>query len=530
MISAGRVIFAQTTSATTLRPLARRYLSNAATSPYRVAIVGSGPSGFYVSHRLLEKFTKALADSSEEATPTKDLRIDIFEKLPVPYGLSRYGVAPDHPEVKNCQDTFDGVMQSPQVRFFGNVQVASAGGATAGVSIDALRDKYHAVVFSYGCDEDNTLGIDGEDHPGVIPARKFVGWYNGLPEFRSLNPPLDQVENVVIVGNGNVALDVARILLASPEKHWASTDITSDSVKKLIASTVKNVSIVARRGYYESAFTNKEFRELLDLSTASKQTESLVKFNGIDEFLIESMKHLIPQMGRVHKRRLDMYRKYQKDQEAFRAKNGESSLSAAKQWSLKYMLSPFKFISHPTNPILLQSTICHQNVLSVPVSADEPVLVRKTEETETLKSELVITSIGYKGSPLPGFSENNISFDAQRGVIRNVDGRVLAASAKANAGERCIKGLYTSGWIKNGPKGVIATTMLDAFLVGDLILHDLANGRLKTPKDEAFGSENAVSADEWYKIDAEEKKRGEDCGKPREKIVLIDEMMRVAKN
>ena len=193
----------------------------------RIAIIGSGPAGFYTAHRLLQK--------------VQDAVIDMYEQLPVPYGLVRFGVAPDHPEVKNCQDTFEEVAQSPRFNYIGNVRVGQD------IELAKLKPHYDVMLFSYGADEDRRLGIPGEDLKGVFSARAFVGWYNGLPQFQNLEPDLLSGEHAVVVGQGNVALDVARILLA-PLDHLKKTDITEQAIQALSESKIKHVRVVGRRG------------------------------------------------------------------------------------------------------------------------------------------------------------------------------------------------------------------------------------------------------------------------------------------
>jgi adrenodoxin-NADP+ reductase len=203
------------------------YSTTTARKRLRVAIIGSGPAGFYTAHRLLHRLD--------------DAAVDMYEQLPVPYGLVRFGVAPDHPEVKNCQDTFEHVAQSPRFTYIGNVRVGHD------VALAALKPHYDAILFSYGADEDRQLGIPGEDLDGVFSARAFVGWYNGLPQFQHLKPDLQAGEHAVVIGQGNVALDVARILL-SPVDALRHTDITEQAIQTLSESRVKHVKVVGRRG------------------------------------------------------------------------------------------------------------------------------------------------------------------------------------------------------------------------------------------------------------------------------------------
>ncbi|KNC80953.1 hypothetical protein SARC_06702 [Sphaeroforma arctica JP610] len=214
-------------------------------APLRVCVVGSGPGGFYTAQRL--------------AKVIEDVEIDIFERLPVPYGLVRFGVAPDHPEVKNVIHHFDRLMtENKKVRFLGNVNVG------VDVTMGDLRKHYSAVVLAYGADDDKQFGIKGEDAQGVVSARSFVGWYNGAPEHAQLQVDLSKVESVVILGQGNVALDCARLLLA-PVSELAKTDVCTHAVRALEKSSIRKVHIVGRRGPMQAAFTIKELREMTKL-------------------------------------------------------------------------------------------------------------------------------------------------------------------------------------------------------------------------------------------------------------------------
>jgi adrenodoxin-NADP+ reductase len=214
----------------TQSPLAnhsRHAYSTTSRKPLRVAIIGSGPAGFYTAHRLMKKVPDAL--------------VDMYEQLPVPYGLVRFGVAPDHPEVKNCEDTFEEVAESPRFKYIGNVSVGQD------IELAKMKPHYDAILFSYGASEDRPLGIPGEDRRGVFSAREFVGWYNGLPEFENLQPDLESGDQAVIIGQGNVALDVARILL-TPVDILRKTDIAAHALGALSQNKIKSVKIVGRRG------------------------------------------------------------------------------------------------------------------------------------------------------------------------------------------------------------------------------------------------------------------------------------------
>lgn len=480
---------------------------------YKVAIVGSGPAAFYTAHHLLRK-----------ANDNFRFHVDFYEKLPTPFGLSRYGVAPDHPEVKNCEDCLQDIMadfgtskasNSHSARFIGNTEVGKD------ISLQELNDNYHSVVLSYGCtNSDNKLQIPGANLPGVIAARQFVNWYNGHPDYHGPNavfnpPPLDEIEDVTIIGNGNVAFDVARVLLGDPLSHWNKTDINSDALKLLQRSTVKNVNIVARRGILESAFSNKEFRELLEMS----KTEKVRFVPGSDE--IKGLADLDrKKLGRINKRRVALFEQYSKGIDLDKLEPD------VKTWNLQYLKGPAEFISNSKNPELLSETKFVVNKLH----RDE--LLNTTSVTPTdkfvyTKNELVILSIGYKGIPLKEFEQMDISFKNNR--IINNGGRILTQEAKEDDIQHK-KGWYTSGWIKNGPQGTIAVTMMDSFDTAEQILEDLAND-IHTNADPKYDIteklDNKVVWDDWRKLDDYERKLGEAEGKPRNKVSTYDEMLKI---
>ncbi|CCE85377.1 Piso0_004967 [Millerozyma farinosa CBS 7064] len=488
---------------------------------FRIAIVGSGPAGFYSAHHLLNK-----------VSPKNDFKIhlDIYERLGAPYGLSRYGVAPDHPEVKNCEEYLDNLMKSNNniegshtVRFVGNIEVGSD------VTLEELDRAYHSVILSYGCTSaDNRLNVPGTDLPGVISAREFVNWYNGHPDFHSkdtsfIPPDFSKIKNVSIIGNGNVALDVARILLADPKKHWSSTDICQEAYEALSNSSVRNVNIIARRGILESAFSNKEIRELFELSKSQN-----MKFIPIEEDLLNSLKNE-KTLGRIEKRRIALLEKYSRQ---------EYSEHALKSWSLKYLLSPGEFKVNTIDAKLLSNTVLVRNQLTHD-NLTRRTTVKATNEKVTIPNELVILSIGYKGSPLNGFDSVGIRFDTNSNRIVNKDGRILLESANDGESSEYLfkKGWYTSGWIKNGPKGVIATTMMESFETSECVIEDLINGihcnaseDIYTTINEKLRNHKLISWNGWEKINKEELNRGQVLGKSRDKICDRDELRAISFN
>lgn len=440
-------------------------------APKRVAVVGSGPAAFYTAHHLFKSGA--------------NVAVDFYERLPAPFGLLRYGVAPDHPEVKNCEEYLDNLMDNhgDRVRFFGNTEIGSD------VSLLALRQAYHGVVLSYGCTlGDNLLGVEGENLKGVVSARQFVNWYNSHPDFADWTPPdLSKISNVTIVGNGNVALDVARVLLASP-KHWLPTDISPRCVDALAASIVSNVAIVARRGLMQLAFSNKEIRELLEVSKAEG-----IHFE-IDQALLEAAKPAT----RVEKRRVATLTKYV-----------GINAGAPRQWSLDYCLSPKRFIALAENPQAVAETEFEVNEV-----VDGKVV--PTGATVRRPNELVITLIGYRGSAI------DLELEMVGNHLSHVRGRVAVGGAE-------IPGLYCSGWIKTGPQGVIATTMMDSFDTADQILADLASGVCPEPSTDVPMPANAVDWAQWQKLNQYELETGAAKEKTRLKVDNFPQMLEVAK-
>lgn len=495
---------------TTMLKSATRCLSASLKSHYKVAVVGAGPAGFYTAHHLLHK---------SQGIP---IQLDFFDRLPTPFGLSRYGVAPDHPEVKNCEEYLENLMHEypDNVRFFGNMNVGRD------VSLSQLGAHYNSIVLAYGCTaSDNKLDIPGADSPGVISAREFVNWYNGHPDWsraENLHPPLDKVKTVTIIGNGNVAIDVARVLLADPTSHWAPTDITEEAVEVLLRSTVQRVNIVARRGLLESAFTNKEIRELIQVS--EKQN---IAFEPISDRILDPILARAKLLGRVDKRKVSLLEKASglKD-------NGHSK----KSWSLQFLLSPSRFIPSTSDPNLLQATEFEENDL-VEDSLTKKVSIKPTGKKATIETELVILSIGYRGTALPGFAEEGMEFSARKNCIANKGGRILLSKASelSSVPELTYKiGWYTSGWIKKGPQGVIATTMMEAFDTAENILEDLTNGIYNEASSESditdILSPANVRWSEWKKIEAHEFKTGQEKSKSRLKVRDISSMLEIAKS
>ncbi|KAI5779220.1 hypothetical protein EDC01DRAFT_621572 [Geopyxis carbonaria] len=466
----------------------------------RLAVIGGGPAGFYTSYRVLSKL--------------ENVRIDMYESLPVPYGLVRYGVAPDHPEVKNCQEKFKEVAESPRFTYIGNTPIGTSWPHCHhnSLPLSVLAPHYDAFLFSYGASRDRTLSIPGEETlEGVYSARAFVGWYNGLPEYRNLNPRLDG-ENAVIIGQGNVALDVARILLSDVDT-LRKTDITGYALDALSSSQIKNVQIFGRRGPLQAAFTTKELRELMSIPGVGLSPVDLSLYPTDASILTRQQKRILQLLQRGSSTNLR---------------------EAKKSWELKFLRSPKSFLPSKNDCKKLGAIEFEKTRL-------QDMKAIGTDEYEEFPADTGFRSIGYLSEPIPGLAELDIPFDIERGLIPNEEGRVVRSNLYSDCdSSRTVVGTYTSGWVKRGPTGVIASTMYDAFDTADAIVNDWVTGQRefmnhgkKTAGWDAVKEEasirriRSVSWDEWQKIDAAERHRGKLAGKDREKFACQEEMLSV---
>ncbi|KAM9209229.1 NADPH:adrenodoxin oxidoreductase, mitochondrial [Dugong dugon] len=450
----------------------------------QICVVGSGPAGFYTAQHLLKHHTRA--------------HVDIYEKQLVPFGLVRFGVAPDHPEVKNVINTFTQTARSDRCAFWGNVVVGRD------VMVPELREAYHAVVLSYGAEDHHALGIPGEELPGVLSARAFVGWYNGLPENRELMPDLS-CDTAVILGQGNVALDVARILLTPPE-HLEKTDITAASLRVLRQSRVKTVWIVGRRGPLQVAFTIKELREMVQLP-GTRPILNPVDFLGLQD--------RIKEVPRPRRRLTELLLRTATEKPG--PEEAACQESASRAWGLRFFRSPQQVLPSPDG----QRTAGIRLAVTKLEGVGEAAQAVPTGDMEDLRCGLVLSSVGYKSCPI----DPSVPFDPRLGVIPNTEGRVVD-----------VPGLYCSGWVKRGPTGVLGTTMNDSFLTGQALLQDLQGGLLPSGPRPGYTAIEAllrgrgvrpVSFSDWEKLDAEEVSRGQGAGKPREKLVDPQEMLQL---
>nr|CAD7604846.1 unnamed protein product [Timema genevievae] len=413
-------------------------------------------------------------------------QVDIYESMPVPFGLVRFGVAPDHPEVKNVINTFTKTARNPNVRFIGNVSIGRD------VSLDELRHAYHAVLLTYGADQDRALDIPGENLGNVISARRFVGWYNGLPWDRDLAVNLD-VEVAAILGQGNVALDIARILL-TPIDKLRCTDITEHALVALSKSRVKRVLMIGRRGPLQVAFTIKELREMVNLP------ECITVMNP-QEFVA---------LARPRRRLTELLCKT-----ALEPKVSQG----IKSFCPMFLRTPKRFLPRPDNQEVVGGIELIVNRLEGLDLVHQRAM--PTDEVDTVECGLALRSIGYRSVK----ADPKIPFDDTRGRVRNSNGVIEP-------------GLYSAGWLATGPMGVILSTMNNAFTVAQTIAKDFKDGAVD-PITEKSGFQHVcsllkdkgvqwVSFSDWERIDQVEKERGVRLGKPREKIVDIKEMLSIA--
>jgi ferredoxin--NADP+ reductase len=461
--------------------------------PVRIAVIGSGPAGFYTAGHLL----KDSAGSFE---------VDMLERLPTPWGLVRSGVAPDHPKIKSVTRVYEKTAAHPRFRFFGNVTFGEH------VSREDLLAHYHAIVYATGSPSDRPLGIPGEDLPGSHAATEFVGWYNGHPDNTDLEVDLLSAERALVIGNGNVALDVARMLVLSPAE-LAPTDTADHALEVLADSHVREVVVVGRRGPAQAAFTNPELLELGELS----DVDVIVDPDELDRALAVHDSDAGSDI--TSRRNVEILRSY-----AERPPSGRP-----KRIVLRFLLSPISLI--PDGRDHLGAVELARNELVFAPGGS--LRASPTEERETIASGLVFRAIGYRGIPLPG-----VPFDERSGTIPNEGGRILDPTTGA-----ALHGEYVVGWIKRGPSGVIGTNKKDAQETVNAIFADAssggedlhAGGRAPQNPDAAAVEQllrdrqpELVTYDGWSSIDRHERALGEQTGRPRVKLTRIEEMLRIA--
>lgn len=450
--------------------------------PYYVAIVGSGPSGYFAAASLL----KAGGPDAD-----RDVRIDMLEMLPTPWGLVRSGVAPDHPKIKSISAQFDKISGDPRFRFFGNLVVGDH------VHPSELAERYDAVIYAIGAQSDRSLGIPGEDLPGSVAAVDFVGWYNAHPHFEEMAPDVSS-GRAVVVGNGNVAIDVARILVSDPDL-LGETDIADHALQSLHARGVEEVLIIGRRGPLQAPFTTLELRELGDLE-ALGDVDVIVDPEDLADITEEDLEAA----GKTVRNNIKVLRGYA----------DTTPKGAKRRIVFRFRTSPIEIKGDSR----VESIVLGRNeLISGP---DGRVSAKDTGEREEVPAQLVVRAVGYRGMPTPG-----LPFDERAGTIPHVDGKIEGSRNE-----------YVVGWIKRGPTGVIGSNKKDSADTVETLLADLTSAELAD-----LGSDQPdtvqrwllerqpklVTNDHWKLIDEHERTAGEGSGRPRVKLTSVAELLRI---
>ncbi len=458
-------------------------MTNSTRNTLRIAIFGAGPAGFYSAEELLKQTTCSV-------------QVDLFDRLPTPYGLVRGGVAPDHPKIKSIIKQYERIAQRPGFRFFGNVTLGTD------LTLDEVLVHYHQILFTTGTESDRHMDIPGEDLPGSYPATAFVGWYNGQPDYHHLHFNLSNTTSAIVIGNGNVAMDVTRILARSPSE-LAHTDITSYALATLQQSTVEEIIVCGRRGPAQAAFTNPEIRELTELQGVDLivQPEDLTLDAITQQFLTAHASEP------THQRNLEILKR--------QLTKGEGT--QPRKIRMHFFTSPVAILGRDR----VEGIRLEHNIL---ISDEQGNFkAQGTGQYEELPCQMVFRSIGYKGIPLP-----NVPFDERKGIIPSRDGRVIDPVSKSP-----VPRLYVAGWIKRGPSGVIGTNKPDATATVESMMADMEERALPTlcAAPEAIltllarKSVRYVTFTDWQRIDKVEVANGQCAGKPREKLTTISAML-----
>jgi len=452
--------------------------------PLRVAIVGAGPAGYYAADHLLRQDGVVV-------------EVDMIDRLPTPYGLVRAGVAPDHQKIKSVTAAFDKVAAHPRFRFYGGVDFGKD------ITVADLRLHYHQILYSTGAQTDRRMGIPGEDLKGSHPATEFVAWYNGHPDYRDCRFDLSQ-ERAAVVGVGNVAIDVARILCRSPQE-LATTDIADHALEALRNSRIKEVYLLGRRGPAQAAFTNPEVKELGELADADVTARpEEVELDELSRAAVERSQ------DRAALKKVEILREY-----AARKPGGKS-----KKLIIRFLVSPVDLCGNEAGGVMALRLVRNR----LEATAAGTLQAKPTDQLETLPVGLVFRSVGYRGVPLPG-----VPFHESWGVILNEHGRVLDPDTK-----QPVVGEYAAGWIKRGPTGVIGTNKPDAAQTVACMMEDLAAGRILKPEEPDAAAAGllirgrqprCVSYEDWLKLNELEVSRGRAAGRPRVKFTRVEDML-----
>lgn len=436
----------------------------------QIAIVGAGPTGFFLADKLLGQSGQPVA-------------VDLFERLPTPFGLVRYGVAPDHEKIKNVTRTFDKLAAHPGFRFFGNVAVGDH------VTLEDLRRHYHLIAFTTGAQADRRLGIPGEDLLGSHPATEFVAWYNGHPDYRDHQFDLS-VTHAAVIGVGNVAIDVARILAKSADE-LARTDIADHALAALRQSRIEGVTLLGRRGPAQAAFTTPEVKELGELAGADVLARP-------DEVTLDALSEaaLAREDDQGLRRKIELLQEYARRERT----------AKPRCLTLRFLVSPLEILGNDAGRV--RALRLGRNRL---VERHGALVAEPTGEVEELPVGLVFRSVGYRGVAIAG-----LPFDARTGTVPHRTGRVLEGAAP-------VRGCYVAGWIKRGPSGVIGTNKPCAAETAEAMLADAAAGALLSPDRDDIApllrarQPDLVTWDDWRRLDAAEVADGKAAGRSRQK-------------
>ena len=446
---------------------------------FKVAIVGSGPSAFYAAQALFK------AD--------QDIAVDMLEKLPTPFGLLRGGVAPDHQQMKTISKAYEKIASHDQFRFFGNVTVGKD------ITFNTLKDHYHAVIIAIGAETDRKLNIDGEDATGSYTATEFVAWYNGHPDYQTRNFDLSG-KHAVVIGQGNVAVDVTRIL-AKPIEALQTTDITQNAIEALKESKIEHIYMVGRRGPAQAAFTELELKELGNIPDVNLEIHDNLELSEADQEEIETSSKARKNCALL---------KQQKEA-------GLPYESPKKTIHILFYRSPNKINVSDTNHVT--SILCDINQLSGQAGAQK---ARATGETQDVPADILFRSIGYKGVGLEG-----VPFNEQKGVIPNNQGQVVDADGNN------VPNTFVTGWIKRGPSGVIGTNRSDSIetVASCLSTLDAAEQKNTADIEQTLTAQNIqyISYKDWKIIDQAEIVNGQKIGKPREKFTSLNDILDLLK-
>jgi ferredoxin/flavodoxin---NADP+ reductase len=436
---------------------------------HAVAIVGSGPSGFYAAGALLDA----------EDPP---VRVDMFDRLATPWGLVRAGVAPDHPKIKSVSTQYEKIAAQPGFRFFGHVCLGED------VTVDELLERYDAIIYAVGSQTERRLGIPGEDRPGSLASVDFVGWYNGHPDYARLDPDL-AASRAVVIGAGNVALDVARMLLLT-EDELRGTDTADHAVEVLTTSGVREVVVCGRRGPAQAAFTTTELRELNDLDDLAVVVDAAQVPDAAGD----------ADLPKATRRNVELFRKWAE---------ASPGVAGERRMEFRFLRSPVAILGDGEDGPVTGVELAVNRLETDDEGRVRPV---DTGGRETLECGLVLRAVGYRGVALPG-----VPFDAGSGTIPHAEGRIEGRERE-----------YVVGWIKRGPTGIIGTNRKDANETVRSLLADLASG---AREDATIASAeeveewlsgrcpDLVDLDGWEAIDAHERAAGETGGRPRVKVV-----------